>query len=197
MAGDSDDHFFNDLVNQVEIALEAIDIEGVDACDSIVEGLRQALQAAAEIEMEAGSLPEVVVLEGGRSGAAPDDGERDGRSSRPELRVIERDEEAPKGVRDIRVKVIGPQMIRRRNAERAATLEGTILVDNTIEWQTIYRGDEPATYRVWRADGSLELALDGQWVEAMNPGQSLDVRASLIRVRTGEPDPVAASYVRV
>ena len=197
MADDSDDRFFDDLVNQVEIALETIDIEGVDARDSIVEGLRQALQSAAEIELEASAAPGVVVLQGGKAGAPEDEVELEGESRRPELRVFERDDEAPEGLRDIRVKVIEPKVFRRRKVDENPVTEGTILVDNTIEWQTIYRGVEPATYRVWKADGQLQLALDGQWVEAMHPGQSLDVRASLIRVRTAATDPVAASYVRV
>jgi hypothetical protein len=197
MDDDSDDRFFDDLVNQVEIALETIDIEGFDARDSIVEGLRQALESAVEMDLETSAFPEVVVLEGGRDPSEALDSEEGSERSRPELRVIERDEEAPEGLRDVRVKVIDPDRVTRRRRGNTRLSQGTILVDSSIEWQTIYRGSEPATYRIWKADGHLEVALDGEWVEAVNSGQSLDVCGGVIRVRTRAQDPVAASYLKV
>ncbi len=195
MGDDSDERFFDDLVNQVEIALEAIDIEGFDSRDSIVEGLRQALESAADLELDISVSPEVVVLEGGRGWDEED--ESTGERTRPELRVIERDEEAPERLRDVRVKVIDPKRLKRRRPGASTESEGTILVDSSMEWQTIYRGSESATYRVWKADGGLQVALDGEWLETINPGQSIDVRGRLIRVRTQDQDPVAALYLKV
>ena len=198
---DSDDPFLEDIVQHVEHALESIRLEGFDVRDSIVDGLREALESAAEMEEELGQ-PEVVVLEGGRSANEPvTEGEDVG--PRPELRVLSNDGDDDESsdlqwaADDIQVKVFTPEMLAARSLVEPERVSGAILVDHALGGQTVYRGKTSQTYRIFGADGLLEVSADGDWVETLNPGQSIDICAQLIQVRTSEADPVVGTYIRL
>jgi hypothetical protein len=184
VAGDSgDSDSWKDVLDQVAKALGDVEPKLRDA---LVDGVRVALDTVAQ-EVQADEADEadeepppkrskVVVLDGGRR-SAPED----------------RASASPEGPR---VHVVREEPPLRRTP---LSHEGRIRVrpGEPVEWQTIWRGDAVRAYRVLCATGTLEVALDGVPAEKLRAGQSLDVEARLVRVRSGDTGVGLGSYVRL
>jgi hypothetical protein len=100
-------------------------------------------------------------------------------SEGPGLRVLQGGVEAPESegpgpvTRVVRVQA----PLRRKGGE-----QGRIAVGEA-SWQTVLRAGSPRAYRLTVDEGQLDVALDGELVERVLAGQSLDVEGALIRVR--------------
>jgi len=151
-----------------------------DGYDDLVEGVRDALREAGvewdSPELWAGlrrALDEALVQE-----PAPPGG--------PRLRVVDPEETpeerppvpASSGVRVVRV--AAPATVRARTTT-TATLDSGVIAVAGERWQTLFRGRSPRTYRVHATSGQLDLAVDGELVERLAPGQSIDIEGELVR----------------
>jgi hypothetical protein len=77
----------------------------------------------------------------------------------------------------VRVKVVDS---RARGSGDAPVGAGRIDVSDDV--QTLFRGANPAIYRVYCEDGELTVRLDGRSVETLSPGQSMDVESRRVQV---------------
>jgi hypothetical protein len=64
-------------------------------------------------------------------------------------------------------------------------------------WQTIYAGLKPRLYRIACSSGSLDVTVDGESVERLLAGQSVDVEGTAIRVTTSTETGAIGGYVPV
>lgn len=64
-------------------------------------------------------------------------------------------------------------------------------------WQTVYQGVKPRLYRVACSQGLLDVTADGDPVERLRPGQSIDIEARLIRVTTENQMEAIGGYTPV
>ena len=64
-------------------------------------------------------------------------------------------------------------------------------------WQTIYQGQIPRLYRVACSQGAIEVTADGEVVERLIPGQSIDLEATLIRVTTHDGAEAIGGYTPI
>ena len=219
----SDDDRWSEVIHQV---LDALDDGGVSdgpTRDALAEGVRQALESLesgvdldVQILGEGFPVPEAVsveVVDGGRTADAPrTEGET------PELRIADTEEveipvQPPTATRSAtdtdtgemftHVKVIRP--VNSPTSDRARPLPGLseagwiqVTGDDGPEagWQTLYRGLKPRLYRVACSTGTLDVIVDGEPVERLRTGQSIDVEGSAIRVTT-ESDEAIGGYVQL
>lgn len=217
----SDDDRWSEVIHQV---LDALDDGGVSdgpTRDALAEGVRQALESLesgvdldVQILGEGFPVPDTVsveVVDGGRTADAPrTEGET------PELRIADTEEveipvQPPTGTRSAadagemftHVKVIRPA--NSPTSDRGRPLPGLseagwiqVTGDDGPEagWQTLYRGLKPRLYRVACSTGTLDVIVDGEPVERLRTGQSIDVEGSAIRVTT-ESDEAIGGYVQL
>ena len=166
----NDDELLDAIVEQVQAALEALKHDTTR--DSLARGIRDALRSGGpgvETSVEV-TGPEVVVLDGGGAGAAP--------TEKPDLHVVKEGVPTPDDTPlDIHV-------VRTSRPRTGAPMsrDGRIVVAES-QWQTVYRGSRPATYRLTVDAGTLEVALDGELLERVTPGMTIDLEGVLIRVR--------------
>jgi hypothetical protein len=174
---DDDELDATDVVAQVEKALDAIQLGLGPLRDALPRGVREGLGAARDEEERGATRGDNVVdLDPGRAEAEPNDG--------------------PEGT----VRVFRADRVPPSRAGRAPLgAEGRIRCrpDPVNPWQTVYRGDPPRPYRLLVSAGALELSLDGVVVERLIAGQSIDIEARLIRVRSVDDDVALGSYVRL
>ena len=64
-------------------------------------------------------------------------------------------------------------------------------------WQTIYAGLKPRLYRIACSNGSLDVTADGESVERLLAGQSIDVEGTAIRVTTDHESGAIGGYVPI
>ena len=64
-------------------------------------------------------------------------------------------------------------------------------------WQTVYQGATPRLYRVACSQGLMDVTADGDAVERLRPGQSIDIEARLIRVTTESQNEAIGGYTPV
>ena len=194
------DHF-DEVLRQVEDALEHLRLGDGPTKDALLSGVRAALEElgpdALGVELEAtlsdlDAAPSVRVVDGGRDPEGPPSP-----GSKPDLRVADPsaadarvgdlpldgsdslgfDAESP-SVRVVRV---------TRRAE-GASQTGSVSLSSPDTWQTVFRGNAPRRYRIRCDRGAIHIALDGALVEELQPGQTSDFEGALIRViaRSGE-----------
>lgn len=181
----------DDVVVRVNAALDELDVVDGPERDALVSSLRAALGALGpvdvhDIEVRAVPVeaPAVEVVEGGRASAEPSAGPR------PPLRV------APPGPAEGDADDDNPAEAERRQARRRAVRvvrvgqaaptvvppgSGRILLA-AGEWQTVFAGLAPQTYRLECRAGRLGLYTEGEPVCELRAGQCVDVEASFIRV---------------
>jgi len=194
------DHF-DEVLRQVEDALEHLRLGDGPTKDALLSGVRAALEElgpdALGVELEAKisdlDIPSVRVVDGGRDPEGPPSP-----GSKPDLRVADPsaadapvgdssqdvsdslgfDSESP-SVRVVRV---------TRRAEGVSHNAGSVTLSSPDTWQTVFRGTAPRRYRIRCDRGAIHIALDGALVEELQPGQTSDFEGALIRViaRSGE-----------
>ena len=150
---DDDDALYEELLDQVREALAALDVEPGDLAESVVDGLRGALDGVAG---------RMRVLDGGEE---PSD------VPPPHLEIAE----------EPRVRVVKVDRPRVHVQEAPLHLEGALLVAAGAT-QTLFRGSEARIYRIHCSSGAIEVHSDGA-VDRVGPGQSVDVEAVLVRIR--------------
>ena len=146
-----------------------------DDYDDLLAGVQDALREAGvhldSPELLNGLRDALQDLDGA---AAPD--------SPPKLRVVTPDE----GQDNPPSPSVQRRVIRiPRRAETLVPGAGALVLEAGT-WQTVYRGNSAQTYRVACVTGALDLALDGELVERITPGQSVDVEGTLVRVHSAD-----------
>jgi len=170
---------WNDIIKQVDEALEHANFSDNETRSALLEGVKEALD---ELGMTSQDLPPTVtVVEGGRKGDATEiDPE-----TRPHLQLAEEPtgeqshtKHAPKHTH---VRVLRP------NTPKHPVLksEGRIQLDADAT-QTIFRGETIRAYRIECLHGTLQIRLNGAFVDTLTRGQCTDVEATLVQVSATE-----------
>lgn len=200
MARTPGDGEWDDVVEQVDEALRAMNLQDERLRQALLEGVQEALGALGELGSEArvDVEPAVTVLEGGLGEDEPDESAP---SDAPQLQVLD-GADAPEAPRArTRVRVITPSSLKHTTPP-AQTISGSALGDQgrirveESQWQTLFRGREARSYRLFCSAGRLEVALDGKLEDLLSEGQSADVEARLVRVRSPQGTS-RGTYVRV
>jgi len=191
----SDDEW-DDVIAQVEEALEELSIHRGAVKDALLDGVREALTSLVPDE----DASVVTVIDGGRE-EEPSTG-----ASPPELHVVHDEPEPiadPGPSRSVaHVRVVTPASVEGRTetvSGPALEQRGRIRVveqDGERPWQTLYRGAVAHPYRLFCSAGALEISLDGMPADELGTGQSMDVDARLVRVRTSQGT-ARGTYVRL
>jgi hypothetical protein len=205
----SEDDRWTEVIDQV---LEALDNGGLDdptARDALAEGVRQALSSletgiGLDVQILGEGFPStdseaepVEVVDGGRG---PDEPRSEGNT--PSLRVADTDE-LPRETPSIftHFKVNRPPKPARTRPLPGLAEAGWIHVVASdapeTAWQTIYHGTRPRLYRVACSTGNLDVTADGEAIERLSPGQSIDVEATAIRVTTTEATDTIGGYTPI
>jgi hypothetical protein len=159
-----------DVLDQVEEALDELDVKSGPARDALISGVRAALEGIQPWDGE----PPVRVVDGGL-----DEDDPPVERERPDLRVaadVESDVDEDTtplggdGLRRVRVVRVG-----------AEGGEGRILVVPG-DWQTVFRGRSPRVYRIRCDRGAFRIEVDGDAMDEVQAGQSADVEGALLRV---------------
>ena len=217
----SDDDRWSEVIHQVLDALDDGGVSDVATRDALAEGVRQVLESLeAGVDLDVQVLGEgfpvqesvgVEVVDGGRDVDQPRT-----QGEAPELRIADTEEveipsprgsgqtpRAETGEMFTHVKVIRPDS--GSTPRKSRPLPGLseagwiqITADNGPEaaWQTLYRGLSPRLYRVACSTGTLDVTVDGEPVERLRPGQSIDVEGNAIRVTTEDGESLGG-YVQV
>ncbi|MBT3221424.1 MAG: hypothetical protein HN348_20260 [Proteobacteria bacterium] len=200
---DNDDKL-DGLVEQVEAALDALNIGDDATRDAVVDGLRDAFKTVKDLNFSDLNFnaevetPEVVVIDGGREGEEEVEDEVEAKP-RPELHIVEDEESISPEVTtmgDVKVRVIHPHTKTARTRRFDLQAQGEINLAGR-SWQTLFRGESSRTYRLCCRTGVLDVALNGALVEQLKPGQTIDIEANLIRVRAETDEEASGSYVRL
>jgi len=201
----SDDERWSEVIRQVLDALDGGGVSDDATKDALAEGVRQALESLetgigldVQVLGEGFPVPESVgvqVVDGGRDAGAPRT-----TGDTPELRIADTDEVLPEELERIRaeamfthVKVSPPHKASspwRPSTDDKTGRLGSIRLDHAAgidqPWQTIFRGTATRLYRIWCSAGSLDVSVEGELVERLEGGQSIDVEGSVIRATTSE-----------
>ncbi len=192
---------WGDVVSQVTDALSELNLHDGALRSALLDGLRTALGQFEEDNKDVEAPPGVVVVEGGRSEDAPVTP-----ITPPMLRVADdpTEEEVPEVRTRVRVVRVDSDVhdIPDDPDWLAApiTHEGRIRVGDPTTasgWQTVLRATSAQTYRLNCDRGALEVFLEGEPAEKLATGQTVDVEAQLIRVRSASPHGAEGSYVRL
>ena len=169
-----EDDTWESVLSQVHDALDKLDLGRGPTREALVDGVRQALEEFGLEEVPEGAR--VVVLDGGK-----DDEDADVSPSPPGLHVVRDDEAVPDqaAAHAVRVFRVGGA------GAKVSLTQGSVVLAAGAE-QTLYRGDSVRAYRLCCVHGEMELGVDGSWVESLAAGQTIDVEARLIRVRSQE-----------
>jgi hypothetical protein len=177
------------VLDRVEDALDDAGV-GPDAeRDSLLDGVRAALDALVGLEPTDGGRPEVVVVDGGRAQDAPPT-----ESERPTLRVAA--PAAPPAAGDVDAPPVG---VRWAAGDVTLDLDrlGRILLDAEQPEQTLFRGVRPRAYRVGCTRGVMRVSADGAPLERVTAGRSIDVEARVLQVTLAGEAVAAGRYVRL
>lgn len=215
----SDDDRWTSVIDQVLEALDDADVSDPATRSALAEGVRQAIESLesgigldVQIIGEGFPSPEdeppvVEVVTGGRSlDEPPTEGEK------PKLRLADpkddgtneeaSDHSSPKRPFHTEVKVLRNLGFRAPSSNiPGLETTGWIRVaagggaDST--WQTIYAGLKPRLYRIACSSGSLDVTVDGEPIERLLTGQSIDVEGTAIRVTTAHENEAIGGYVPV
>jgi hypothetical protein len=211
----SEDDRWTDVVDQVLDALDDANVSDPMTRDALAEGVKAALESmetgfGLDVQIIGEGFPEttpptVEVVAGGRSeDAPPTEGQK------PELRIAEPQETAPNKTGftpdpGSPIPVFTHVNVRTNDATApmasSRALEGSIRVgfgsDPEGTWQTVYFGARPRLYRIVCLQGTLDVTVDGNPIERLSQGQSIDTEAAAIRVTTDHPTGSTGAYTRV
>ena len=211
----SEDDRWNDVIDQVLDALDDADVSDPGTRDALAEGVKAALDSlenglGLDVQIigegfpdAADPAPQVEVMTGGRSDdEPPSDGEK------PALRIADPQEDSPESAAtDDPVPVFTHVKVSRDGRQRPPAVIAGIAEAGWIRvasggapeaaWQTIYRGRTPRLYRVACSTGSLDVTVDGEPIERLLAGQSIDAEGSAIRVTTTEDDGAMGAYAPI
>ena len=210
----SEDDRWTDVIDQVLEALDDADVADPSARDALAEGVRQALNS-----LETGIGLDVQILgegfPGSSDGPAPVEVVDGGRKldqprsvgDTPTLRIADTDETdeteisgEPAGI-FTHVKLSHSTKPKRHRPLPGLAEAGWIHVAAPSDtaapettWQTLYRGTRPRLYRVACSKGILDVSVDGEAIERLSPGQSIDVDGRAIRVSTSDLSDAIGGY---
>ncbi len=194
------DDAWKSVLEQVEAALDALDLGALVGREALMDEVRQALESSWDAD---DTSPEVTVIRGGRepSDEEPTDEERSG----PTLRVVrgEAAEPPPAGPSrpDVSVRILRPptenNTPRRKDNSTGLSTAGMIRLEDQAAWQTIYRGEAARAYRLHCNVGVLHIALDGEMLDEVSSGRTLDVEARVIRVQAGSEEGARGLFLRL
>ena len=203
------DDLWSEVLDQVADALTDADLGDPGTRDALLQGVRDALEGmGGAIDMDIQVVTEgvtmdpdsdseggaVSVVEGGRSEADPrTPGEK------PDLRVadlpgdghtdeVPMDASEPAGPVLTQVKVLRTGLRGSARSESIPGLgqAGWIQVAGNGgpdgAWQTLYKGERSRLYRIGCTQGSLDVTVEGESIERLRAGQSIDVQGTLVRV---------------
>ncbi len=164
-----------------------------DGHDDLVEGVREALREAG-VEWDSPELLAEIreALDQVLAPAPPPSGE-------PRLRVVDPDEvpDVPPGPSGSSVRVVRVAPPSLRATTPSANLDHGAIAVGGEGWQTLFRGSNPCAYRIHARSGQLDLAVDGELVERLAAGQSIDVEGVLLRVCAVEGASATGLYRRL
>jgi hypothetical protein len=187
---------FDEVLRQVEDALDHLQLGDGPTKDALLSGVRAALEElgpdALGVDLEAtiaDGAPGVHVVDGGRDPQGPPSP-----GLRPDLRVADAgsdmvDDDAA-GFDAPNVRVV---RVTRRAEGRAQGL-GRVVLGSADAWQTIFRGAVSRRYRIRCDRGALQVALDGALVEELVAGQTSDFEGALVRVQARGSDGAEGAY---
>jgi hypothetical protein len=217
--GDGDD-LWTEVIEQVTDALNDSDIDLGLTRDALIDGVRQALESLSDgidVQFDVMTTTEgvandaaagVSVVEGGRSDSDPPTP-----GDKPNLRVaaptVGDDDDgmvAPPSNVVTKVKVLrtAPRSVSVQQVTDTVPGLGVAGWINVVggdgadsAWQTIYQGRVARVYRVACTRGMLDVTRDGEPVERLRAGQSIDVEGCLVRVSAAEDESAKGGYAQV
>tara|TARA_B100000575_G_scaffold225952_2_gene186567 strand:- start:1547 stop:2206 length:660 start_codon:yes stop_codon:yes gene_type:complete len=209
----SDDELWSEVVNQVLSALDEANVSDPSTRAALTEGVKTALESLesdigidVQIFGEGATTPEtrgptVEVVAGGRSDTEPPS-----TGEKPALRIAELEpdsvEEPAASVATDRplfthVQIKRPEYQNRMGSTLSTS--GWIRIDAEgqpeARWQAIYLGTNPRLYRIGCTAGILDVTLEGEPIERLTEGQSVDVEGTSIRVTTEHGQAAEGQYV--
>ena len=213
----SEDDRWSDVIHQVLGALNEANVDDPTTREALAEGVRQALESLEDgmdlnIELMGSEIlgnptpsMDVEVVEGGRQyDSPPSEGKK------PSLRIAEPgDEEEMDGQSDgnpygqpyvTQVKVLqgSPFQSLPSNPNHAGWISLPKNGAPEDAWQTVYKGRRARLYRIsCHPGGRIDVTVDGEQVERLSPGQSIDVEGLAIRVTTPDESGAMGSYMPV
>lgn len=222
---DSDDTWA-DVMKQVHDALDEAQIDGESLRKSLMDGVKQALESLDDFLVEPptpdAAEPDervpVVVVEGGRTDDQPitegdipqlhiaEDAVDNGDESPSESKKLDADEGPPALATTVRVFRSGlgplpqsgePQPSVPIPKVDLANVGHIALGPDAHRHQTLFRGDSPQIYRVHCDEGVMKVLVDGQPIETLQTGQSMDVSGRFLSIGMEEGGPVRGRYAWV
>jgi hypothetical protein len=212
----SGDDRWTDVIDQVLDALDDANVSDSATRDALAEGVKAALESldtgiGLDVQIIGEGFPKppsepptVEVVTGGRS-----DDEPPSEGERPALRIAN---EAPEGPEEgtlsadhsplfTRVNIIENGRSKQPSALPGLDQSGWIHVNAggppEANWQTVYRGQRLRLYRIACSKGTLDVTVDGEPIERLLPGQSIDTEGRAIRVTTTEADGALGGYTPI
>lgn len=207
----SEDDRWNEIIDQVMDALDDADVADSSTRDALAEGVRQALESletgvGLDVQILGEGFPtqapepvSVEVVDGGRTEDTPRTD-----SDIPDLRIADTEEveadaiETPPMFTHVKVTRDGNPPSRRSRPLPGLSEAGWIHVAAAegpeTAWQTLYVGRTPRLYRIACSQGLLDVTADGEPVERLSPGQSIDIEAESIRVTTAPNTEAIGGY---
>jgi hypothetical protein len=183
----------SDLIEQVNAALTELNITNDATRDAVAAGLKEALDALAAMGVsltatETKGAPSVAVVEGGRAEDAPPTG-----GAPPDLHIAEPPSSTESADPTITTRVLVGQQ-RRRSARAAPNATGRIVLEPGTR-QTILSARRVRSYRLHCTAGALRVLVDGQPLDTITTGQSIDVEGTMLQVSA--TDSAAGSFQRL
>ena len=212
----SGDDRWTDVIDQVLDALDDANVSDSATRDALAEGVKAALESldtgvGLDVQIigegfpsPTNEPPNVEVVTGGRS-----DDEPPSEGEKPELRIAldapeDTDQDPPFADQPpvfARVNVIENKRRQQPSAIPGLEESGWIHVNASgppeAKWQTVYRGHRLRLYRIACSKGTLDVTVDGEPIERLMPGQSIDTEGRAIRVTTTEKDGALGGYTPI
>jgi hypothetical protein len=217
----ADDDEWSGVIEQVLSALGDANIKDGPTRESLTDGIREALeslQTGVGLDVEilgselfdmgagADSGVNIEVVPGGRDSDEPKSA-----GVKPELRLAEPDDSAVTASESPGVPGSGPVLTHVKvlhSGSRSMGGQGKQISGLSeagwihvapggaaqSEWQTVYRGLSARLYRIACAQGCLDVTVDGESVERLVAGQSIDVEGAAIRVTSTEEGGAKGGY---
>ena len=193
MSGQPPDDPTDDIIEQVNTALTDLNITNDATRDAVTAGLKEALDTLASMGIplqasEPGRRPSVAVVEGGRAADAPPTG-----GAPPDLHIADPREPPEETAPPLTTRVVVSKS-QPRTERTVSAAPGSITLEPDTR-QTILRALHTRTYRLRCSEGSLKILVDGQPLDTLTAGQSIDVEGAMIQVTATEA--ATGSYQRL
>ena len=143
-----------------------------DEYDDLIDAVQQALGDAG-VNLQSPELMDELRSALVEMGAPAPEG-------KPNLRVVDADDSDEPPAPSTTVRTV--KLTQPLRSSTSTAHEGQIAVKKGA-WQTVFRGAQSRPYRVAVDVGALDIAVDGELVERIGPGQTVDVEGSLVRVQ--------------